>query len=69
MLPSDLDTGLAKHQQHDSDISPDIDHVYFYVDLAQRGLGGDDSWGALPYEQYRLDAPSYTYSFILSPKK
>ncbi len=69
VLPSDLDTGLAKHQQHDSDISPDIDHVYFYVDLAQRGLGGDDSWGALPYEQYRLDAPSYTYSFILSPKK
>lgn len=67
--PSALDPGLAKHQQHDSDISPDLDNVYLYVDLTQRGLGGDNSWGALPYKPYRLDADEYSYSFILSPVK
>ncbi len=65
--PSDLDTGLAKHQQHDNDVSSSRDHVFLYVDLAQRGLGGDDSWGALPYKKYRLDDNAYSYTFVISP--
>ncbi|MDE6565273.1 MAG: DUF4981 domain-containing protein [Muribaculaceae bacterium] len=69
VLPSALDPGLVKHQQHDSDVSPALHDVYLYVDLAQRGLGGDNSWGALPYKQYRLDGKEYSYSFVLSPVK
>lgn len=67
--PSALDPGLVKHQQHDSDVSPALHDVYLYVDLAQRGLGGDNSWGALPYKHYRLDGKEYSYSFVLSPVK
>lgn len=69
VLPTALDTGLAKHQQHDNDVSPDIHNVYLYVDLAQRGLGGDTSWGAKPYDKYRLTDRSYSYSFVLKPVK
>lgn len=69
VLPSALDPGLVKHQQHDSDVSPALHDVYLYVDLSQRGLGGDNSWGALPYKQYRLDGKEYSYSFVLTPVK
>ncbi|MDE5684781.1 MAG: hypothetical protein K2I39_11315, partial [Muribaculaceae bacterium] len=51
------------------DVSPALHDVYLYVDLAQRGLGGDNSWGALPYKYYRLDGKEYSYSFVLSPVK
>jgi beta-galactosidase len=38
------------------------------LDLAQRGLGGDDSWGAMPHEKFLLKTDhEYTYSFILRP--
>ena len=30
-------------------------------------LGGDDSWGALPLEQYRLKAAPCSYRFVLRP--
>ena len=64
-----LDPGYIKHQAHDNDVTPDRDLVYLNVDLGQRGLGGDDSWGANPHKQYRLQAPHYAYSFMLSPAK
>lgn len=36
------------------------------LDLAQRGLGGDDSWCALPHEPFLLKTDrDYAYSFIL----
>jgi beta-galactosidase len=31
------------------------------------GVGGDDSWGALPHEEYRLPAKPYSYRFRLRP--
>jgi beta-galactosidase len=38
------------------------------LDLAQRGLGGDDSWGAMPHAQFLLKTDrDYAYSFILRP--
>jgi len=33
---------------------PQRDTVTLNIDLKQRGLGGDDSWGALPHEPFRL---------------
>ena len=38
------------------------------LDLAQRGLGGDDSWGAMPHAQFLLQPDKeYSYSYILRP--
>jgi beta-galactosidase len=31
------------------------------------GVGGDDSWGALAHEPYRLPAKAYSYRFRLRP--
>lgn len=60
----DLDPGLTKKQQHPTDIKPEKS-VYLNIDLKQRGLGGDNSWGALPHEQYRLLEKKYSYSYII----
>jgi beta-galactosidase len=57
----DLDQGLYWHQ-----LTP-RDEVYLNLDLHQRGLGGDDSWGALPHEPYRLTGGAYSYRFRLRP--
>ncbi len=43
------------------------DEVYLNLDLAQMGVGGDDSWGALAHEPYRLPARAYRYQFRLRP--
>lgn len=37
------------------------------VDYAQFGLGGDNSWGALPLDGYHLPLKPYTYQFKLQP--
>ena len=63
----DLDPGLGmKKQMHYSDIEPRRE-VVLHIDLAQRGLGGDTSWGAQPRDQYRLTADEYSYGYIISP--
>ncbi|MBE7169046.1 MAG: DUF4981 domain-containing protein [Williamsia sp.] len=64
----DIDPGLTKKQQHPTDLHP-RNNVFLHIDLAQRGLGGDDSWGRLPHDPYRLTAKQYTYSFIMRPVK
>jgi beta-galactosidase len=46
---------------------PTHPETFLNLDLVQMGLGGDDSWGALPLPQYRLPAGSYTYRFVLMP--
>jgi beta-galactosidase len=63
-LTEDLDPGLTKKQQHPTDIKPRRD-VYLNIDFKQRGVGGDNSWGALPHDQYRLLDKKYSYSYIL----
>ncbi len=60
----DLDPGLTKKQQHPTDIKPRT-NIFLNVDLKQRGLGGDNSWGALPHEQYRLLDKKYSYGYII----
>lgn len=61
-----LDPGLGKKQQHPTDIRFGND-VFLNIDLAQRGVGGDDSWGALPHKQYRLLDKKYSYSYVIKP--
>jgi beta-galactosidase len=60
----DLDPGLTKKQQHQNDVKPRSE-VYLQVDLKQRGLGGDDSWGALPHKEYRLLDKTYSYTYTI----
>ena len=44
-----------------------LDETVLNLDLAQRGLGGDDSWGAMPHPEFRLSGRSYRYAFRLRP--
>ncbi len=60
----DLDPGLSKKQQHPTDLKPD-NNVYLHIDLRQRGVGGDNSWGAFPHEQYRLLDKQYSFSYVI----
>lgn len=66
--PEDFDPGFTKKYRHINDITPRKE-VVLSVDLAQRGVGGDNSWGAYPHEQYLLNAKEYSYGFIISPVK
>jgi beta-galactosidase len=44
------------------------DLVELNIDLAQRGVGGDDSWGAKPQEEYMLRGDKvHSYSFYIVP--
>ncbi|WP_026714360.1 glycoside hydrolase family 2 TIM barrel-domain containing protein [Flavobacterium daejeonense] len=63
----DLDPGKHKNQRHPSDLDLDSkEAVFLHLDYKQRGVGGDDSWGALPHEQYRLLDKKYSFSYIIS---
>jgi len=62
----DYEYGPEKGQRHPTDMTP-RDVVVLNVDLGQMGVGGDDSWGAKPHDEYMLPARSYGYSFRLRP--
>jgi len=44
---------------------PERDTVTLNLDLHQRGLGGDDSWGAMPHAPFRLTPWPMTYAYRL----
>lgn len=67
LTPAMIDPGMSKHQLHINDVKRDNNRNYLNIDLRQRGLGGDDSWGARPHEPYRMLDKGYSYSFILTP--
>lgn len=62
--PEDLDPGLTRKLQHTIDIVPQK-NIFLHVDLKQRGLGGDNSWGMYPHNEYRLLDKKYTYSYMI----
>ncbi len=62
--PEDLDPGLTRKMQHTVDIVPQKS-IFLHVDLKQRGLGGDNSWGMLPHSEYRLLDKKYSYSYMI----
>jgi beta-galactosidase len=51
---------------HTIDVKP-RDLVNLNVDLAQMGVGGDNSWGARIHPEYRLMGNKYEYTFRLRP--
>ena len=65
-MTEDLDPGVTKKQQHPSDLN-ERKFTFVNVDLNQRGVGGDNSWGAYPHPPYLLTKNKYTYSYIIEP--
>ncbi|TDG35350.1 DUF4981 domain-containing protein [Pedobacter changchengzhani] len=63
---ADFDDGMEKHQRHTTDIVPQ-NFVAVNVDYRQRGLGGDNSWGANPHKTYRMLNGLYKYQFSIKP--
>ena len=51
---------------HSTDVTP-REQVNLNIDLAQMGVGGDNSRGAQTHWQYRLTARKYEYSFRIRP--
>lgn len=43
------------------------DLVNLNIDLGQMGVGGDNSWGAMTHDRYRLLENRYEYSFRIRP--
>ena len=56
----------ARGAEHPVDIIR-RDFTCLTLDLAQMGVGGDDSWGALVHPEYTLPAKAYSYSFRVRP--
>ncbi len=46
---------------------PARDFVTVNIDHKQMGVGGDNSWGALPHKEYILPAKPYHYAFRIKP--
>jgi beta-galactosidase len=57
------DMDQAGHHHH---MTPRAE-TYLNLDWRQMGLGGDDSWGALPLEKYRIKAGPLSYRFRIRP--
>jgi beta-galactosidase len=62
----DLDQGIKKNYRHTNDLIK-RDFVSLNLDYGQTGVGGDDSWGARPHEQYTLNYGEYYYKYIIRP--
>lgn len=62
----DFDSGATKKQRHINDVHPQKE-TFLHIDLTQQGVGGDNSWGAMPHHPYLLQASEYEYSYTVSP--
>ena len=61
-----LDEGDEKHQRHPSQLEKSR-YTILTLDAEHCGVGGIDSWGARPLEQYRIPAIDRTCSFTITP--
>ncbi len=52
--------------RHTIDVK-DRDLTSVNINYKQMGVGGDNSWGKLTHEKYRLTDNSYTYTFTMKP--
>ncbi|MGN6553883.1 MAG: glycoside hydrolase family 2 TIM barrel-domain containing protein [Verrucomicrobiota bacterium] len=46
---------------------PRRDYITLNLDLKQQGVGGDNSWGAWPHDEFLIPCQDYSYSFRLRP--
>ncbi|MDC1106012.1 glycoside hydrolase family 2 TIM barrel-domain containing protein [Prolixibacteraceae bacterium] len=64
-LNSDLDSG-DKRSGHIHEL-PNRKIISLNIDYKQTGVGGYNSWNALPREKYRLNQKRYHYSYYICP--
>ena len=64
-MDEDFDPGNNRKMRHTKDLYERKD-IYVIIGNVMRGLGGDDSWGAFPHEEYRHYAGKYKFSYVLS---
>ena len=62
----DFDGGPKKTQRHTIDLQPQ-GFATLNLDLAQMGLGGDTSWGALPHPEYLIQPRSFIQTVAIRP--
>ncbi len=62
----DLDAGVAKRNRHPVDLVP-RGFVTLNLDYRQMGVGGDNSWGAVPHSAYTLRPQPVTHRMLLVP--
>jgi hypothetical protein len=56
--------GQMENAEYDFQLS-DEKKTFLNIDLAQMGVGGNDSWGAYPLEQYLLRNRDYKYRYTI----
>jgi len=61
-----LDEGPAKTNAHTTEIDP-VSTVSVCIDKLHMGVGGVQSWGAVPRQEYMIPFAPYTFVFLLSP--
>ena len=61
-----LDDGPEKDQRH-SELVPQVGYTNICIDKVQMGLGGVNSWGAMPLEKYLIPYADYEFSFLIEP--
>jgi beta-galactosidase len=64
--PGDIAQETRSSGLHSVDV-PTRDMTGINLDLFQMGVGGNDSWGAMPIEKYRYPAKAYTFEFRIEP--
>ena len=57
---------ILEKATHTSDINYDGLISELHLDYAHMGVGGNDSWGAMPLPEYQIPAGKYKFSFTLS---
>lgn len=62
----DLDQLTKKNYRYTKDLVKRKE-TFLNIDFKQMGVGGDNSWGARPHEQYTLPVAGYRFSFSLTP--
>ena len=61
----DFDAGDKKMQRHTIDIVK-RDFVNINIDHKQMGVGGDNSWGAMPHKEYRIQPKNLSFMYTIS---
>ena len=57
---------VRKKQMHTIDLK-ERDLIHLNIDHLQMGIGGEDSWGAMPLKKYQIVPKKYTYYLRMIP--
>lgn len=63
---SELDCITKYNYRHPKDLIK-TGITYLHIDKKQMGVGGDNSWGAMPHEKYRIEAEKMDFLFFIKP--